>query len=202
MKKLFLLLPFLVCLCGCSSVQYFNSSEPEEFAETDFESVNTTNVDSSFTLSPFMREMRGTVKNFLGENYWPNTLYSSEEFAERTGISEDMYDSFLAEYEHTEAGTDLMIIIDAKEDSVETVERLINDYREVLLRIYEQQPQNHAKVAASRIETIDHYVCFVQLGADITALKDKGEDTMISYCQNENEKVLDVIEKNILNGKN
>lgn len=202
MKKLFLLLPLLVCLCGCSSVQYFNSSEPEEFAETDFESVNTTNVDSSFTLSPFMREMRGTVRNFLGENYWPNTLYSSEEFAERTGISEDMYDSFLAEYEHTEAGTDLMIIIDAKEDSVETIEQLINDYRDVLLRIYEQQPQNHAKVAASRIETIDHYVCFVQLGADITALKDKGEDTMISYCQNENEKVLDVIEKNILNGKN
>lgn len=202
MKKLFLLLPLLFCLCGCSSVQYFNSSEPEEFAETDFESVNTTNVDSSFTLSPFMREMRGTVRNFLGENYWPNTLYSSEEFAERTGISEDMYDSFLAEYEHTEAGTDLMIIIDAKEDSVETVEQLINDYRDVLLRIYEQQPQNHAKVAASRIETIDHYVCFVQLGADITALKDKGEDTMVSYCQNENEKVLDVIEKNILNEKN
>lgn len=202
MKKLFLLLPFLVCLCGCSSVQYFNSSEPEEFAETDFESVNTTNVDSSFTLSPSMREIRGTVRNFLGENYWPNTLYSSEEFAERTGISEDMYHSFLAEYEHTEAGTDLMIIIDAKEDSVETVEHLINDYRDVLLRIYEQQPQNHAKVAASRIETIDHYICFVQLGADITSLKDKGEDAMISYCQNENEKVLDVIEKNILNGKN
>ncbi len=200
MKKLFLLLPIVIFLCGCSSIFYSNSSG-EDYMEEEVESANTTNVDSTYSLSPSMREIRSTVINFLGDNYWPNTLYSSEEFAERTGISEDMYDSFLAEYEHTEAGTDLMILIEAKENYLESVEDRLNDYRELLLRIYEQQPQNHAKVAASRIETIDNYVCFVQLGADITRLKDKGEEEMISFCQNENEKALDVIEKKILNEK-
>lgn len=201
MKKRWILFPLLILLCGCSSVSAADSPK-EDPAAMDFEAANTTNVDSTYSLSPSMRELRSTVMSFLGEDYWPNTLYSSEELAERTGISESMYNSFLAEYEHTEAGTDLMIIVEAKEDQLNNIEKCLNDYRELLLRIYEQQPQNHAKVAASRIETIGQYICFVQLGADITSLKEKGEEEMIAYCQNENEKALDVIEKKILNDMN
>lgn len=67
-----------------------------------------------------------------------------------------------------------------------------------MLHIYENQLQNRAKVFASRIEVIDDYVCYVQLGADITGLEKSGEDAMISYCQEENERALDVIEKRIL----
>lgn len=198
MKKQWLLIPFVLLLYGCSSLSSQDKPEPDSSTE-EYETAHTTKVDSIYSLSPSMREIRSTVINFLGDNYWPNTLYSSEEFAERTGISENMYNSFLAEYEHTEAGTDLMIVIDAKEESLPQIETRLNDYRNLLLRIFEQQPQNHAKVAASRIEIIDHYICFVQLGADITSLKDKGEAEMISYCQNENEKALDIIEKKILN---
>ena len=51
---------------------------------------------------------------------------------------------------------------------------------------------------ASRIETIQNYVCYVQLGADITALADLGEEKMIAHCQQENERALDMIEKKIL----
>ena len=109
-----------------------------------------------------------------------------------------MYESFLAEYQHTEAGIDTMILIEAKENEVETVEKCLNDYREVLLNIYEQQPQNEAKVFASRIEVIDHYVCYVQLGADISFLEEKGREEMVAYCQQENERALDVLEKRIL----
>ena len=109
-----------------------------------------------------------------------------------------MYESYLAEYQHTEAGVDMMILVEAKKDDVDMVEKCLNDYREVLLKIYEQQPQNRAKVSASRIEVIDNYVCFVQLGADISNLEVMGEDAMISYCQQENEKALDLMEKKIL----
>ena len=91
-----------------------------------------------------------------------------------------------------------MILIEAKEDQIENIENYLNEYRDVLLQIYEQQPQNKAKVFASRIETIDRYVCFVQLGADLSALKEKGEDEMIRPCQEENERALDIIEKNVL----
>ena len=145
-----------------------------------------------------MDEYKDAVVDILGENYWPDTMLTSEELAERTGISDDMYESFLAEYQHTEAGIDMMILIKAKDGQTESVENYLNEYREVLLKIYEQQPQNKAKVFASRIETINNYVCYVQLGADISYLENKGEDEMISYCQQENERALDIIEKRIL----
>ena len=171
---------------------YVNEGNGEEDA------VNTLQTGAKYKVTGTMDVLRSTVIQLLGENYWPDTLLSAEELAERVGISENMYESFLAEYQHTEAGIDTMILIEAKENEVETVEKCLNDYREVLLNIYEQQPQNEAKVSASRIEVIDHYVCYVQLGADISFLEEKGREEMVAYCQQENERALDVLEKRIL----
>ncbi|MBS7339642.1 MAG: DUF4358 domain-containing protein [Lachnospiraceae bacterium] len=171
---------------------YVNEGNGEEDA------VNTLQTGAKYKVTGTMDVLRSTVIQLLGENYWPDTLLSAEELAERVGISENMYESFLAEYQHTEAGIDTMILIEAKENEVETVEKCLNDYREVLLNIYEQQPQNEAKVFASRIEVIDHYVCYVQLGADISFLEEKGREEMVAYCQQENERALDVLEKRIL----
>lgn len=197
MKKVFPLLSVLcMLLCGCSTL-YVEKKITEGYENSDYETVNTSRVDSTYSLSPVMRELRNSVMEGLGENYWPNALYTSEELMERTGISEDMYDSFLAEYEHTEAGTDMMILIEAKEDSITTVEQLLDDYRELLLKIYESQPLNRAKVEASRIEIIDNFVCFIQLGADTTPYKNKSEKERIAYCQDENERALDILEKRI-----
>lgn len=162
------------------------------------DAVNTLQSGAKYKVTGTMNELRSTVVKLLGDHYWPDTLLNGEELAERVGISSNMYESFLAEYQHTEAGIDMMILIEAKEDEIETVEKCLNDYREVLLKIYEQQPQNEAKVFASRIEIIDHYVCYVQLGADISFLKDKGREEMVAYCQQENERALDVLEKRIL----
>lgn len=160
--------------------------------------VNTLQVGTKYKIVGPTDELRDMVTVMMGEAYWPDTLLAEEELAERTGISKDMYESYLAEYQHTEAGVDMMILVEAKKDDVDMVEKCLNDYREVLLKIYEQQPQNRAKVSASRIEVIDNYVCFVQLGADISNLEVMGEDAMISYCQQENEKALDLMEKKIL----
>ena len=171
---------------------YVNEGNGEEDA------VNTLQTGAKYKVTGTMDVLRSTVIQLLGENYWPDTLLSAEELAERVGISENMYESFLAEYQHTEAGIDTMILIEAKENEVETVEKCLNDYREVLLNIYEQQPQNEAKVFASRIEVIDHYVCYVQLGAGISFLEEKGREEMVAYCQQENERALDVLEKRIL----
>lgn len=172
---------------------YVNEGNGEE------EAVNTLQVGTKYKIIGPMDDLKDAVVDILGENYWPDTLLTAEELAERTGISENMYDDYMAEYQRTEAGIDMMILIKAKEGEIETVEKYLNDYREVLLNIYEQQPQNKAKVFASRIETIDNYVCYVQLGADISRLESKGNDEMVAYCQQENERALDIIEKRILN---
>ena len=179
---------------GCAQ----NSSSGSEEKSSERDAVNTLQFGTKYSVKGGVNDLRDLVAGLLGENYWPDTLFSGEELSERTGISEEMYDSFLAEYQHTGAGIDRMILIEAKEDQIENIENYLNEYRDVLLQIYEQQPQNKAKVFASRIETIDRYVCFVQLGADLSALKEKGEDEMIRHCQEENERALDIIEKNVL----
>lgn len=176
---------------GCAQ----NSSSGSEEKSSERDAVNTLQFGTKYSVKGEVNDLRDLVAGLLGENYWPDTLFSGEELSERTGISEEMYDSFLAEYQHTGAGIDRMILIEAKEDQIENIENYLNEYRDVLLQIYEQQPQNKAKVFASRIETIDRYVCFVQLGADLSALKEKGEDEMIRHCQEENERALDIIEK-------
>lgn len=171
---------------------YINEGNGEEDA------VNTLQVGTKYKIIGPMDDLKNAVVEILGENYWPDTLLSSEELAERTGISENMYDDFLAEYQRTEAGIDMMILIKSKEGEMDTIEKYLNDYRETLLKIYEQQPQNKAKVFASRIEIIDSYICYIQLGADISSLEIKGNDEMVAHCQEENERALDIIEKRIL----
>ncbi len=174
-------------------------SQKTEESQAQEEAVNTIQVGSKYKVTDTMEELRASVVEILGEYYWPDTLLTEEELAERIGISKNMYENFLAEYQHAEAGIDMMILIEAKEKEVTHVEMLLNEYREMLLKIYERQPQNEAKVFASRIEVIDNYVCYVQLGADIAALEEEGADVMVAYCQQENERALDILEKKILN---
>ena len=190
-------------LTGCNDKEAGDSSEQGQAyvngsgSEED-DAVNTLQVGSKYRIVTPMMELKNAVVDILGDNYWPDALLTEEELAERTGISDNMYDSFMAEYQHSEAGIDMMIIIEAKEENLADVEKYLNEYRELLLNIYEQQPQNKSKVFASRIETIDNYVCFIQLGADIAALEKQGEEKMVEYCQQENERALDIIEKRIL----
>ncbi|MCI9664424.1 MAG: DUF4358 domain-containing protein [Lachnospiraceae bacterium] len=162
------------------------------------DAVNTLQVGGKYRIVTPMMELKEAVVDILGDNYWPDALFSEEELAERTGISSNMYENFMAEYQHSEAGIDMMILVEAREDSIGDVERYLNEYRELLLKIYDNQPQNRAKIFASRIETIQNYVCYVQLGADITQFEEQGEEQMIAYCQQENERAVDILEKKIL----
>lgn len=63
-----------------------------------------------------MRELRKSVMEMLGENYWPNALYTAEEFEELTGIPEECTTAFLPSMNTPKAGTDMMILVEAKEE--------------------------------------------------------------------------------------
>lgn len=202
MKKIFYLLFILLfsfMAAGCSTGKENRGEQTAYGEQGEEDAVNTVQMGSQYRVIGSMEELKNAVVRILGKDYWPDTLLSEEEMAERTGISSSMYENFMAEYQHTEAGIDMMILIEAKEDEIEKIEQYLNDYRDLLLKIYEQQPLNRSKVFASRIEVIDNYVCYVQLGADISSLANKDEEEMISYCQQQNERALDILEKTILN---
>lgn len=205
-KKVLSVMLMIMCVSSMILIQGCSGNSMNSYKEDDMayaennneDAVNTLQVGSEYRIVTPMMELKEAVVNTLGDNYWPDALLTDEELAERTGISSNMYHNFMAEYQHSEAGIDMMILIEAKEDSIADVEKYLNDYRELLLKIYAKQPQNRAKVFASRIETIQNYVCYVQLGANIAPLESRGEDEMVAYCQQENERALDIIEKRIV----
>lgn len=145
-----------------------------------------------------LSKLKDSVKELMGDKYWPEVGLTKEELQLKTGITEDMYVDFLAEKQVLDSHIDTLIIIHAKEAHVREVEQALEKYRENIIEQNQNYPQNLCKAEASRMETIDDYVCFVQLGADTTIVADRGEDEMIAYCQEENERALSVLEKEIL----
>ena len=145
-----------------------------------------------------LTQLKDSVKELLGDQYWPEVSLSKEELKEKTGITEDMYVDFLAQKQSLDAHIDTMIIIHAKEASVGDIEKALENYRSEIIRQNQNHPQNLCKAEASRMETIEDYICFVQLGADTTVVADKGQDAVIAYCQEENERALYVLEQEIL----
>lgn len=143
-------------------------------------------------------ELEKEVKDLLGDNYWPEVNMSKAELEKLTGISEDMYVDFLAEKQTFDAHIDTLMIIHAKEDYVSAIEQALETYRSAIIEQNKNYPQNLSKARASRIETIDDYICFVQLGADTTSLADKGQEAVMAHCLEENEKALYVLEQSIL----
>lgn len=145
-----------------------------------------------------LMQLREKVKDELGEKYWPDVFLSSEGLEEKLGITEDMYEEFLAEEQIIDANIDMMVIIHAKEDYVGIIEQKLEDYRSRMIEENQKYPQNLGKAKASRMETIEDYICFVQLGADTNVVADKGEEEIVAYCQEDNERAVDILEKTIL----
>ena len=103
----------LVTGCVKSGEQKSGSHDPAYLEEGNGqeEAVNTLQVGSKYKIIGPMDDLKDAVVNLLGENYWPDTLLTAEEFAERTGISESMYDDYMSEFQHSEAGFDMMILV-------------------------------------------------------------------------------------------
>lgn len=145
-----------------------------------------------------LMQLKKRVEDELGEKYWPEILMTEAELEEKTGITKDMYEEFLAQKQVIDANIDMMIIIRAKEDYIGTIEQKLEDYRNQMIEENQKYPQNLGKAKASRMETVENYICFVQLGADTSIVADKGEDEIIAYCQEDNEWAIDILEKTIL----
>ena len=203
MKKKIIVIVFTVHLILCMLTGCGENAPMDELVENGRKnSIQDIEKDIPTMVSerklPALSKLRESVKEELGENYWPEVSLSEEELEAKTGITQDMYIEFLAEEPSLQANIDTMIIVHAKEDCVGMVEQALEEYRSRLIEENKQYPQNYGKASASRMETIENYICFVQLGADTTIVANKGEKEILAYCQEENERAIDVLEKAIL----
>ena len=139
--------------------------------------------------------LRDAVAEALGEDYWPDSVMEPEYVQDLYGLKPDMYEDIFVETPMIGTNVDTLIIVQAKEERVEDVEKVLSNYREGEINNTMQYPMNIGKVQASRIETIDNYVFFIQLGGSSVDAEEEGEEKVMELSREQNEKALEAIRK-------
>ena len=140
-----------------------------------------------------MNAIKTAITDKIGENYWPTMALDPEMLESAFGVTPDMYDDYLAEMPMISTNVDTLVIVKAKEGQADAVEEVLTAYRDTLVNDTMQYPMNIGKIQASRVEKIGNYVCFVQLGGDTMGAAEKGDEAVITQCQEANEMVIEII---------
>lgn len=173
-----------------------DSTQSPEAADTEV-SAGANDHDYSQGWTEEMNAIKTAVTDELGDNYFPNMPLDPDLMEELLGITYDMYDDYFAEIPMISTNVDTLIVVKAREDQADTVEELLNSYRDKNVGNTMQYPQNVGKIQASKVVRIDNYVIYVQLGGDIMDALDEGDEAVIVRCQEENDKVIEIIKETI-----
>lgn len=191
----------VVLLTACGKKNNGNTGENTESTtpQTSSQAGNNTGNTLAESTEPAQESslmyLRDAVAEALGEDYWPDSVMEPEYVQDLYGLKPDMYEDIFVETPMIGTNVDTLIIVQAKEDRVEDVEKVLNTYREGEINNTMQYPMNIGKVQASRIETIDNYVFFIQLGGSSVDAEEEGEEKVMELSREQNEKALEAIRK-------
>lgn len=189
----------VVLLTACGKKNNGNTGENTESTtpQTSSQAGNNTGNTLAESTEPAQESslmyLRDAVAEALGEDYWPDSVMEPEYVQDLYGLKPDMYEDIFVETPMIGTNVDTLIIVQAKKDRVEDVEKALNTYREGEINNTMQYPMNIGKVQASRIETIDNYVFFIQLGGSSVDAEEEGEEKVMELSREQNEKALEAI---------
>lgn len=189
----------VVLLTACGKKNNGNTGENTESTtpQTSSQAGNNTGNTLAESTEPAQESslmyLRDAVAEALGEDYWPDSVMEPEYVQDLYGLKPDMYEDIFVETPMIGTNVDTLIIVQAKKDRVEDVEKALNTYREGEINNTMQYPMNIGKVQASRIETIDNYVLFIQLGGSSVEAEEEGEEKVMELSREQNEKALEAI---------
>lgn len=189
----------VVLLTACGKKNNGNTGENTESTtpQTSSQAGNNTGNTLAESTEPAQESslmyLRDAVAEALGEDYWPDSVMEPEYVQDLYGLKPDTYEDIFVETPMIGTNVDTLIIVQAKKDRVEDVEKALNTYREGEINNTMQYPMNIGKVQASRIETIDNYVLFIQLGGSSVDAEEEGEEKVMELSREQNEKALEAI---------
>lgn len=189
----------VVLLTACGKKNNGNTGENTESTtpQTSSQAGNNTGNTPAESTEPAQESslmyLRDAVAEALGEDYWPDSVMEPEYVQDLYGLKPDMYEDIFVETPMIGTNVDTLIIVQAKKNRVEDVEKALNTYRESEINNTMQYPMNIGKVQASRIETIDNYVLFIQLGGSSVDAEEEGEEKVMELSREQNEKALEAI---------
>lgn len=141
--------------------------------------------------SPDLEEILEAVKDAYGEDYLPNTAIDETVLEQTYGIDPGLYTEFVGEMPMISAHVDTFLAVRAKAGEADTVEELLNAYRDSQIESAAQYPMNMPKYEASQVVRYGNDVYFVMLGAYDDSITDEAE--LKSFYQEQVQIGLDMI---------
>ncbi len=156
--------------CGKSQQQAPTAAE----TVTESASAEETAAEES-QASPDFQEILEAVKDAYGEDYLPNTAIDETVLEQTYGIDPELYTEFVGEMPMISAHVDTFLAVRAKAGEADTVEELLNAYRDSQIEGALQYPMNMPKYEASQVVRYGNDVYFVMLGAYDDSITDEAE---------------------------
>ena len=126
----------VVLLTACGKKNNGNTGENTESTtpQTSSQAGNNTGNTPAESTEPAQESrlmyLRDAVAEALGEDYWPDSVMEPEYVQDLYGLKPDMYEDIFVETPMIGTNVDTLIIVHAKKDRVEDVEKALNTYRE------------------------------------------------------------------------
>ncbi|MDO5521709.1 MAG: DUF4358 domain-containing protein [bacterium] len=139
--------------------------------------------------------LTAAVKEELGENYWPTKQLTESEAADLYQLTLDNAEEVIAEVPMMATNADMILIVKAKEGKVEDVKKEVEALRQSKVDDTMQYPMNIQKIAASSVNVVGNYVCYVQLGGSAADLET--DEEIRTGCEADNKKAMEVIENQL-----
>ncbi len=159
-----------------------------------FTGCNSSKNNNESYESGKLSEILTTVKETMGEMYYPNVSQESQEIESLYGIKADSYEEAFAEVPMINVNIDTFIGVEAKEGKVEEIEAALNAYRDKAINVDLQYPMNLLKLKGSKVYTRGNYVffiCLAQLPNELMESTD--EEAQIKAIEEGNDEVIEVI---------
>lgn len=145
--------------------------------------ANTRSIDEQFTI----------IEKAIGESFNAVMEISKEEAIDKYRISEANVEDIRAQMAMVSMHIDQLVIVRAKEGSVEKVKKELDDYRQALIDDTMQYPMNIPFIQGSIVKVIGNDVYFIMQGIYDDTFMDLEEEEAIKEVQKRNQDALNAI---------
>lgn len=130
------------------------------------------------------------VKDAYGDSYLPNMDLDAEMLGQMTGLDMEKVEEFAAQTPMISVHPDCVIIVKAKEGQGDTVEEVLNQYRDIRVNDTMMYPMNIAKTQASQVVRNGNYVAYLLVGA-VGESEETDEAARLKFAEAETQKAID-----------
>lgn len=193
MKKSYLVLlagAIALSVTACQPKKAENSGGTQASTEAVTEAV----TESETQVDVDLNELLDQVKEAYGEAYIPSMDFDKQAMNDLFGISEDLYEEYIAQGPMISVHVDTFVAVKAAEGKADAVEEALTAYRDKQINETMQYPMNLPKVSASEVVRHGDYVFFVMLGTPDEEAELKGEEEALKSAKENNKIALDVID--------